>query len=211
MKRSAHGLALWTSLLALAACASQVGAPRPAALGPLSADQASSTVEVDVRASVDSVFAYIVRPDTPARDLRAYCLIAGVRGGQIETDGGWDHAGARRTVTLDDGSTLKEEILAFEPSARFAYRVHELSASPNRDLIREGRGDWTFAPNPDGSTHVAWTYTFTARSCGARPAVRALVGGMFHAYMEQGMTSMKRHIEGASQTMVSTAPNGARE
>jgi hypothetical protein len=42
---------------------------------------------------------------------------------------------------------------------------------------------------------VTWTYVFTAKSCPARPALRAAVGAFFHPYMERGLAAIRRRIE----------------
>ena len=59
--------------------------------------------------------------------------------GQVQ--GPWDHPGARRIVTLDDGGTAREEITALEPPDRFAYALGELSPPFSR-LVRGARAEW---------------------------------------------------------------------
>ncbi|APR78239.1 Hypothetical protein A7982_03586 [Minicystis rosea] len=174
-------------------CASRVGAPAPAGAPPVDEDRVSSTVTTEVHAPIDEVFKYVVDEGTPARDLRAYGAAPGVRGGIRLTEGGWDHVGAKRVVLLEGGSTLREEIELLDPPRRFGYRVSDFDFSI-KDLASEGHGYWEFTPTAAG-TRVTWTYVFTAKSCPARPALRAAVGTFFHPYMERGLASIRRRIE----------------
>src|SRR5204863_8505531 len=104
-----------------------------------------------------------------------------------------DHPGARRVVVLEDGSTLVEEIQRLELPYRFGYRVSRFSGTLGQ-IATEAKGTWEFVPTATG-TQVTWTYTFDARSCPTRPALRALVGDAYHPYMEQAIASIRRHVE----------------
>jgi hypothetical protein len=181
----------------LCGCASEVGAERPPELAPARANEARATVVADIDAPPEEVFDYVVREDTPERDLRAYGPVGGVRGGVRLTDGGWDHAGATRVVVLDGGGTLVEEIELLERPRRFAYRVHDFKGFVAEDFASKGRGFWTIDPTPRGA-HVSWTYTFTARSCPAESALRAAMAAFFRPYMDNGLRSIKAHVESAS-------------
>jgi hypothetical protein len=165
--------------------------------------EVAATVTADIRAGIDEVYDYVVREDTPARDLRAYGPIGGVRGSVKLTAGGWDHPGARRVVVLDDGATLVEQIDALERPLHFAYHVNDFSFVV-KDFATGARGDWVFTPTAMG-THVVWTYTFAPRSCPAEPALRALVATLFKPYMAHGMASIRVHIEGAPKEDVAVA------
>jgi hypothetical protein len=177
-------------------CTSTIGMPPAASAPPLGADQVASTVTADVHAPLGDVFDYVVREDTPQRDLRSYGPIAGVRSDVRFTEGGWDHPGARRVILFDDGSTVHESIEALDRSGHFRYRVFDFSSAFGT-FIGEGRGYWDFAPVGD-HTRVTWTYVLTAKSCEARPFVRAAVDVFFHPYMERGMESIRKHIEHGS-------------
>jgi len=176
-----------------AGCAARSPEAPVAAAPPPGRGEVAATVTADIQAPLQEVFDYVVREDTPARDLRAYGPIGGVRGSVRLTDGGWDHAGARRVVVLDDGRTLVEQIDAIERPSHFAYHVNEFSFVV-KNFATGARGDWEFVPTASG-THVVWTYTFSSRSCPSEPALRALVAGFFKPYMERGMSSIRFHIE----------------
>jgi hypothetical protein len=175
-------------------CASEVGAARPSELSPARGDEARATVVADIDADAGEVFDYVVREDTPARDLRAYGPVGGVKGSVRLTDGGWDHVGATRVVVLDGGGTLVESIEVLDRPRRFAYRVEGFHGFAAEDFAREGRGFWTFEPTPTG-TRVSWTYTFKARSCPSEPVLRAAMAAFFRPYMENGLRSIKLHID----------------
>jgi Polyketide cyclase / dehydrase and lipid transport len=180
----------------LSGCASEVGADRAPELAPAGPREARATVVADIDAPPEDVFDYVVREDTPERDLRGYGVVDGVRGSVRLTDGGWDHAGATRVVVLDGGGTLMERIELIERPRRFVYRVEAFHHFAAADFATRGRGYWTVARTPTG-TRVSWTYTFTARSCPATPVLRAAMAAFFRPYMENGLRSIKAHVEGA--------------
>jgi len=177
----------------LTGCASTVGTQAAASAPRISADQVSSTVSVVVDAPLSRVFDYVVREDTPQRDLRGYGPIAGVKKDVRLTEGGWDHAGARRVILFEDGTTVHETIEALDPRGRFRYRVFDFSSSFGA-FIAEGRGYWDFAA-AGNQTRVTWTHVLTAKSCEARPFVRAAVAVFFQPFMEKGIDSIRRHVE----------------
>ena len=153
---------------------------------------------------MEEVFGYVVREDTPARDLRPRGPIARVRGAVRLTEGGWDHPGARRVVVFADETTLVEQIESFERPRRFVYRVSDFTAAV-RSLASGGQGFWELTPTA-GGTRVSWTYTFTARSRAARPLLRSMVKLFFHPYMLDGLTSIREHIETAGSAVAQAQP-----
>lgn len=181
------------SLWLLAGCASTIGrAPGPA-VPRLAPDQVAATVQLDVGAPPAVVYDYVIREDTPQRDLRSYGLVSGVRGGVRLTEGGWDHVGARRVVVLEDGSTLKEQIERLERPGRFQYRVEDFDFAL-RFVASKGRGYWDFTKTETG-TRVTWTYVFDAKSCQTRPLVRAALRTQFEPYMRHGLEAIRAHVE----------------
>ncbi|NVB38259.1 SRPBCC family protein [Pseudenhygromyxa sp. WMMC2535] len=167
--------------------------PSPSEAPEGSPRQARATVSTTVDAPLGEVFDYVVDRETPARDLRGYGRVPGVRGDVQLTEGGWDHPGARRVVVLEDGTTLREDIEVLERPARFEYRVHDFQFAINK-LASEGRGEWTFAQTQAG-TRVTWTYVFAAKRRATLPALRAVVSKHFEPYMQNGLDSIRAHIE----------------
>jgi hypothetical protein len=159
----------------------------------------STTIATTIHASPADVYDYVVREDTPARDLHRFLVVPGVRGDRLlgAGGGGWDHAGAERVVYLDDGETCIEELDLLDRPSRFAYHSHDY-ALPLGRVIAEARGAWTFEPaaSPDApATLVTWTYTFVPQTCAVRPELRLFADALFRPYMERAMTSIARHIE----------------
>lgn len=188
--------AMLLGMLVISGCG-QVGATRPDSLPPLRSDQAAATVTTEIARPLEEVFDYVVREDTPARDLAPRGPIAQVRGAVRLTAGGWDHAGARRVVVFADASTLLEQIERFERPQHFAYQVKDFTAAV-RTLAVGGHGVWEFTPSASG-TRISWTYTFTARSRATRSLLRTMVRLYFHPYMVSGMASIQKHLlEGSS-------------
>lgn len=174
-------------------CTSTPGGPPGPTVPALSDDQVASTVELDIRASPEAVYDYVVREDTPARDLRSFGLVPGVRGDVRLTEGNWDRVGARRVVVLEDGSTLHEDIEQLDRPVSFRYRVHDFDFAL-KTVAEYGRGYWSFTGTPDG-THVVWTYVFNASSCAARPALRAVIGTQFTPFMRHGLARIRADVE----------------
>jgi hypothetical protein len=185
---------LVSCLWCLAGCASTIGHMPAPEVPRLARDQVAATVRLDVSAPPAVVYDYVVREDTPQRDLRAYGLLPGVRGGVRLTEGGWDHVGARRVVVLEDGSTLREQIEELDRPARFRYRVDDFDFAL-RLLASKGRGYWDFTQTGAG-TRVTWTYVFDAKNCQARPLLRAAIRTQFEPYMRRGLEAIRAQIEG---------------
>ena len=131
-------------------------------------------VDLDFLATAPSRFVFssvIARP--PERVFEAIAV-------RPETWGDWypgfDHsgrwltsdppaAGSRRAVRMAR-VTYEETILAWEPSARFAFRV-DRAAAPIAYALAE---DYRISPHPTGST-LEWTFAADPRSV-LKPAMR---------------------------------------
>lgn len=83
----------------------------------------------------------------------------------------WSGVGARRTVHLLDGGQFTETLTAYQPSAHFAYRLHDWTGLL-RLLVHEAHGSWWFNPVADGGTELIWSYRFLPRSRWTSPLLR---------------------------------------
>jgi hypothetical protein len=198
--RSAAACAVLVSASAVvSACAAPTQSEEPADVSTelRAADDctASVTVSRSIAASPERAYEYVAREDTPARDLRSYLLVPGVRGDEITSPGGWDHAGATRTVFLDFGASCVEQLDVLDAPARFAYHSYGYSF-PLGAFISVAHGSWTFTPTSSNATLVTWTYTFSPTTCAVAPELRRFSEDMFRPYMDQAMASIAAHIEG---------------
>jgi hypothetical protein len=188
---------VWRVLLAgavtasLPACAARATPAQAPATAP-DASHPSATVETIVNAPAEEVFAFVVAEDTPRRVLKPYGLIPAVKGSVI-LDGPWDHPGANRTVVLDGGQTLHEEITAYDSPRFFSYEISDFSFSL-KTIASKGRGTWSFVDMGD-RTKVTWTYSFEPSSCPVRPALGFFVSTFYHPFMERGMAAIKLEVE----------------
>lgn len=151
----------------------------------------TSTASTTVDAAPDDVFAFVVAEDTPAKVMLRVGPVPTYVKGEVK-DGPWDHAGAWRTVTLDDGGTAREEITALEPPARFAYALSEFSPPFGR-LVRGATGEWGFTSTGDG-TRIDWSYTFVA-SWPLLPAVWVFSRVFYRRYMRRALQVTKALIQ----------------
>jgi uncharacterized protein YndB with AHSA1/START domain len=97
--------------------------------------------------------------------------------------------GGRRLIHMSDGSTMEEEILAFERPARHRYRWTTPPAPPFVWLVRSAEGDWTFAPTAAG-TRITWRYRFESPSRLAELAARPVIG-LFRRWMARGLANLR--------------------
>jgi len=139
---------------------------------------------VEVERPVAEVFDFAVAPESFARFVKPLGPIPGIV--RIEMlDGAVPAPGARRRVTMSDGSEVLEEILALERPARHAYRWLGRPAAPLHLLVRGAEGEWRFAPTAHG-THVAWTYAFELTTPLAWP-LAAAVAQLFRLWMQRAL------------------------
>ncbi len=138
------------------------------------------------------VFDYVAAEDVLPKVLTGYGPLPAVVGTSGNT-GPWDTPGSARIVHLADGTALREAITHYAPPAEFAYRVWDFGHPVLRRLARHGRGVWTFT-EADGSTHVTWTYTFTARGAVAAVPLSVVVGWLWRGYMQACLDNVRHRM-----------------
>jgi len=111
-------------------------------------------------------------PDPPARvfeqvapiDLTAifkgWGPLPAVTGTRDQT-GDWDHVGVSRAVLLADGSSAREELVAYNPPHHFGYKL--TFGGRFGAVVSDAAGTWWFKPAAGGGTEVEWTYAFAPR------------------------------------------------
>jgi hypothetical protein len=139
---------------------------------------------VDVDRPVDEVYDFAVAADNFPRLLRALGPIPGIALITME-DGRPLEDGAQRSVTMSDGSVVRELIVAAHRPSRHCYRWTEPPAAPFNLLVRPAEGDWRFHPTGRG-TRIDWVYTFDLTTPLAAP-LAALVLLLFRRWMQHGL------------------------
>lgn len=71
----------------------------------------TATASTVVHATLEAVFDFVVAEDTPPKVMLRVGPVPTYVEGEV-VQGPWDHEGAWRRVTLDDGGTAREEITA---------------------------------------------------------------------------------------------------
>jgi hypothetical protein len=112
--------------------------------------------------------------------------------GTRDQTGPWDHVGASRTVLLADGSSAREELVAYNPPYHFGYQL--TFGMPFGAVVSDAAGSWWFAPAGDGLTQVEWTYAFAPRP-GAGPLVRLGLAPLWRRYAEDVLARCVAEIE----------------
>jgi predicted membrane protein len=162
------------------------------------------TVEIDVRASLESTFRTIV-PIELAKIFRGFGPLPAVVGTRGQT-GAWDHVGATRIVELADGSEAREELVAYEAPRHFAYRLSGFTG-PLRLLVSYADGAWWFSDAGGGTTHVRWTYVFQPYA-GRASLVRAALAPLWRRYERQALAHAASEAEQVQSAVTRSPPHG---
>ncbi len=129
----------------------------------------------------------------PTKIVQAKGLLPGVRGVAGQT-GTWSAPGEKRMLTLTDGSTLVETLVAIEPDG-YRYRGSEYSGV-FRFLVKEANARFAVAPRGDGAT-LTWTYEFTPHGGLSAAILSFLVDSQWNAFMDATLERLKTEIERA--------------
>lgn len=140
------------------------------------------TVARDSPTPVDHLFDVVVAEDVLPKVLHRWGPVPAVTGTQNLT-GPWDTPGSSRTVELEDGSTARETVLAWNRPHTFSYRVDQFT-SALAGLVDHAVGSWRFESTADGS-RLTWTYTFKTASTLAGAPLQLFVRTAWARYMAQ--------------------------
>jgi hypothetical protein len=127
----------------------------------------------------------------PVKIVRAKGLIPGVKSlaGQL---GPWSEAGQTRRLTLTDGSTAVETLMALEPDG-YSYRISELTG-PFRLIVKEANARFSVSARGDVSI-LTWTYEFMPKGGVAAAALSFLVDSQWNGFMDAALERLKDDIE----------------
>ena len=152
----------------------------------------SVTAGAQIAAPVGAVFALAAGPRLPDF-IKPQGALPGVA--KVEGHLGlWSRHGETRRLTPTDGSSICEELTAIEPQQRFCYRTTGFSG-PIGVLVREARGEWTFAVAGAKRTRVDWTYAFLTRGALAEPLAGLIAKALWPGYMRAALSRLKAAAE----------------
>ncbi|MCA8895079.1 MAG: SRPBCC family protein [Parvularculaceae bacterium] len=154
----------------------------------------TTAAAITVNAPIDRVFDAACGCDVPAI-IKGHGALPGVL--KIEEhEAPWSEPGQKRLVWLTDGSSVREELIAFSKGRSFAYRVTSFTG-PFAALVSEGKGEWNFSATGPSATHIDWTYSFTPKSIFTKPAVLFIVNVLWPGYIRAALQRLKQDIEKA--------------
>jgi uncharacterized protein YndB with AHSA1/START domain len=151
--------------------------------------------QVTISRPCEQVFDFAVASETQARVLKKLGPIPGIA--SIEYLGADARLvpGARRRVSMTDGSVLEEEVLEVERPRVHRYRWGRGLRPPFSLLVRTGEGCWTFIDTERG-TAVEWLYTFELRSPLAAPLAAGVLL-LFRRWMQAGLDRIRAELVSA--------------
>ncbi len=127
----------------------------------------------------------------PVRIVQARGLIPGVKSLAGQT-GAWSAAGQTRRLTLTDGSTAVETLIALE-SDGYRYRISDFSGLFNL-IVKEANARFSVAPHGEGSL-LTWTYEFMPKGGLAAAILSFLVDSQWNGFMDAALERLKGDIE----------------
>jgi hypothetical protein len=158
--------------------------------GIMRSHEVSITRQTVLPGTPETVFNFITAEDVLPKILTRYGPLPAVIK-TSENTGPWTVAGSARLIHLADGTTVREQVVRFEPTSFFAYRVWEFGNPIVRSLASGARGEWTFSSAP-GGTLVTWKYTFTAKNSFATLPLSAITQILWRGYMDVCLENSKR-------------------
>ena len=117
-------------------------------------------------------------------------LIPAIAAASID-GGGEPRAGALRSVSLSDGTRIRERITRFEPPVAHGCEMAEMNAL-QRLVCTNMISLWTFA-DEGGATRVVWHYAIVPRGALTRPLAWA-VGRLFERAMQRCLDNLARSL-----------------
>src|SRR5262245_9170014 len=147
-----------------------------------------TSASTEVPRPLEATFDFATAADSFAKVLHPLGPIPGIRGAEI-VGGGEAKTGCRRLIYMSDGSTVDEELLAYDRPKRHRYRWASKPAFPFSLLVKAGEGDWHFSPEGAG-TRIDWTYRFELTTPLVYP-LGVLIVGLFRRWMEAGLAAIR--------------------
>lgn len=153
------------------------------------------TVQTRTSLSPEDAFRIIVPIDL-SLVFKGWGPFPGVRGAKNQT-GAWDAAGQSRNPDLSDGTTAVERLTEYTGPSSFAYEITNFT-NALRHLVEGVRGEWTFAPDGDG-TLIRWTYEFKPLR-GRIFILKSVIAPLWKRYMIEGVNGSAKAAEHIAST-----------
>jgi len=139
--------------------------------------------------SPERVFEYVLPVDL-STVIKRWGPLPGVKGTRDQS-GAWDHVGATRTVLLEDGSSGREELTAYNPPHHFGYTL--TLGPPTSFLASEAAGTWWFFPTEDGGTEIEWAWALAPRP-GMGAFIQFVLTPLWERYADQALGEIARNL-----------------
>ncbi len=117
----------------------------------------------------------------------------------------WASVGQQRRLLLEDGTSVAESLLSFDPPNSYRYKISGFEGLAG-SLIKEALGEWRFTSANGGECSVQWVYRFSPHDRSwphnaiARGALAAFAQLLWRAYMQKALTLMARKLENDPNT-----------
>ncbi len=100
----------------------------------------------------------------------------------------WGTVGGHRTITLTDGTTMRETLTGVDRPSSFGYRISDVGGLM-KTLVAEVEGEWRFEPAGTG-VRITWAWTVQPRG---RVGVVAgpVFARMWRGYARQAMDRLE--------------------
>ncbi len=152
----------------------------------------AATASITVAALPATTLAAALAID-PVSTVLTRGIIPGVRSVKGQT-GPWSSPGQTRTLTLTDGSTVEETLVALHADG-YRYRIAKFSGL-FRFIVAEANARFDVAAHAGGST-LTWTYAFTPKGAMAAAILSFLVDSQWNGFMDAALSRLKPAIERA--------------
>jgi hypothetical protein len=150
------------------------------------------TVSVLVDCTKERAYNYVSGSEQLPDWLKKSGPISGVSFVEI-IKGPYTQVGAKRKVTFEDGDTVQEELISYNPYANYAYRITAFSDFL-RKLTNAAYGQLWF-DRIDDKTRITWMYSYTYKNTFSRIILWLFNTLLFKKFMQKGLNNVKVHIE----------------
>ncbi len=152
----------------------------------------SKCAEVTVDCSKETAFKFI----SGNSELPSWLRKSGPIHGAVLVEvmkGPYDFPGATRKVIFDNGDTIIEQLIDYNPYANYAYSVTEFS-NFFKHLTNKAYGQVWFNTVND-NTYIKWKYTFTGKNIFASLFIWLFLQVAYKKFMQQSLNYAKQSIE----------------